>query len=284
VACPTTIAELLSCAAEGRRPYAGGTDLLIQATNAGGELPPLAWTPAVAELTHIEVGEDRARIGAAATCTALLREARLAAGAACLLDASRVLGSVQIRNRATLAGNVCNASPAADTIPALAVHGATIEVRSRQGSRTVPVEAFASGPGQTMLQPGEVVASIQVLLDAPGWGGCYRRFTVRNSMDLAFAGVGVRLRLEPDGERIGAARLALGAVGPTVVMAGAAAELLVGGRPDPRALATAAEAAAQGCSPITDLRASAGFRRQAIRALVHDTVSEAYRRAQESVR
>jgi carbon-monoxide dehydrogenase medium subunit len=280
VACPRTLAELLDCVAGGRRPYAGGSDLLLQAAGAGGDLPPLAWTPAVAGLATISIAGNRCRIGAATTITALLAEGGLGA-AACLLDAASVLGSVQIRNRATLAGNLCNASPAADTVPALAVQEAKVEMCGQAGTRTVAVTAFATGPGRTVLQPGEVVTSIEVGLDGPGWGGCYRRFTVRKSMDLAFAGVAARLRLEPDGVHIAEARLALGAVAPTVMLAESAGRLLGGSRPDPSVLAAAAEAAAEACSPISDLRASAGFRRQAVRALVHDTVTEAYRRARE---
>jgi CO/xanthine dehydrogenase FAD-binding subunit len=281
VACPSTLAELLACAAEGRRPYAGGTDLLLQATNAGGDLTPLVWTPAVAELAAIESAAGWARIGAAATITDLLREPWLTAGAAALRDAASVLGSVQIRNRATLAGNLCNASPAADTVPALVVHDAIVQLRSPRGSRRLPVTAFATGPGQTVLEAAEVVTSVDVSLDGAGWGGCYRRFTVRKSMDLAFAGVAARIRLDPDGERIAEARLALGAVAPVVVVAEAAARLLGGRSPDAPALAAAAEAAAGACSPISDLRGSAGFRRQLIRALVHDVVTEAYGRARE---
>ena len=282
VVCPSTLPELLASVAEGRRPYAGGTDLLIEATNAGGDLPPLAWTPAVAALARIESDDWRARIGAAATFTALLREQAVGTRAPCLVDAAGVVGSAQIRNRATVAGNLCNASPAADTVPALAVHLAIVEIESSKGSRSVAVDGFCTGPGKTVLRAGELVTAVEIALDEPGGSGCYRRFTVRNSMDLAFAGVAVRLRLDADGEHVAEARLALGAVGPTVLVAPSAAQLLVGARPDPSTLGAVAEAAARGCHPISDLRASEGFRRQLVRALVHDAVSEAYRRAREA--
>jgi CO/xanthine dehydrogenase FAD-binding subunit len=277
VACPRSVAELAELVASGRRPFAGGTDLLIRSAQARA-VPPLVWTAGVPELRQIE-SRDSIRLGGAVTMTqaSTSRDIRLRAPA--LADAAVLVGSIQIRNRATVAGNLCNASPAADTVPALAVHATVVRVQGGDaGSREVPVDRFCTGPGTTVLAPGEYVVGLDLDSLTAGEGSAYRRFTVRKSMDLAFVGVAVRLRVADDGE-VQAARIALGAVGPTVQVPSEAAQLLVGGVPDLDRLRACGEAAAAACRPIDDLRASAEYRRRLVTALVIDAASAAYARA-----
>lgn len=284
VSCATALGELLSLAAAGSRPFAGGTDILVTAAHEGRELPPLVWTGSVPELTVIERREGALYIGAAASLGRVATSSAVRAGAPALAEAAAIVGSVQIRNVATLAGNLCNASPAADTVPPLVVHDAQVEIRRDGASaRTVSAEAFAEGPGRTVLSGGEVVTAILVRTLDRREGSAYQRFTVRRSMDLAFVGVAVRVCLDEDGRRIRAAKIALGAVAPTVVVAHEAASALAGATPSEEVLRSAGRAAAAACSPISDLRASAEYRLRLVEVLTGDVVLQAWRRARGEV-
>ena len=278
VACPTSVDELAALVGEGRVPYAGGTDLLIRGLQGSGALPPLVWTPSVATLRSVRHANGVLEIGAAASAGAVAGSAEVRRIAPAIAEAAGLIGSVQIRTTATVAGNVCNASPAADSVPALAVHGAAVLLRQGNSRRRLPLSDFAIGPGRNALRAGEFMEAIEV----PGLdereSSCYRRFTVRESMDLAFVGVGALVRLAPDGRTVERLSLALGAVGPTVEAAPAAAALLEGKEPTPELLRECGEVAALGCHPIDDLRASAGYRRRLVVALVRETVAIALER------
>jgi carbon-monoxide dehydrogenase medium subunit len=281
--CPATLPALLSATADGRRPLAGGTDLLVGAVSTGRVKDPLVWTGGVHELLEVEAGPSP-RIGAAAPITHIV-QSRLLSAAPAVVDGAGILGSIQTRNVATIAGNLCNASPAADTIPGLVVHGARVEVRSAaRGIRTLTVPEFVLGPGRTALEPDEVVTHVQLDALEDGEGSCYQRFTVRRSMDLAFVGVAVRLRVDRDSGAITKASIALGAVGPTVQLVDAAAGQLLGQPLTPDAIAAAADAASRLCSPISDVRASADYRRHLVRVLVREAIPVANTRALRSGR
>ena len=280
ISCPGSFPELLALAATGRRPVAGGTDLLVAAAHEGREPSRLVWTGSVPELAIVERLEGDLRIGSAASLGRIAGHDAVRTGAPAIAEAAGVVGSVQIRNVATLVGNLCNASPAADTVPPLAVHDALVEIgHDGAAVRTVAAEAFAKGPGRTVLSEGEVVTAITVRPLRPGEASAYQRFTVRKSMDLAFVGVAARVRLEEDGRTIRSAKIALGAVAPTVVIARAAAATLAGTIPDEDVLRSASLAAAAACEPITDLRASAEYRRRLVEVLTGDVVLRAWRRA-----
>jgi carbon-monoxide dehydrogenase medium subunit len=279
VTCPRTVEGLEDAVAAGRVPFAGATDLLIRSMHQGGDLPPLAWTLAVPELSAVEAEDGLLRLGAAVTMRQAAASSAIRVSLPALAESAAVVGSVQIRTRATVVGNLCNASPAADTVPALAVHEATVQIRGAGTRRTVPVTEFVTAPGRIQLTPNEFVSGLQLRPVGEREASSYRRFTVRASMDLAFVGVAVRLRLGADGETIEDAAIALAAVGPTVLMANEAARLLIGRKPDPVLLRDCGEAAALGCRPITDLRASAAYRRRLVAVLVGDAVVEAHRRA-----
>ncbi len=279
VTCPATIGELAAEVAAGRRPFAGATDLLLRSQRSGGVIPSLVWTQSVAGLAKLDAAGGRLHIGAGASAGAIAGSPEVRSGAPALAEAASLLGSVQIRTRATVVGNVCNASPAADSAPALAVHDAVVLLRGQDEQRTVPLTDFLTGPGTTALRQSEFVVGLELDCLRDLEASCYRRFTVRESMDLAFVGVGVKLRVAADGRTIERAAIALGAVGPTLEHAPEAAAALEGRAPTADVVRECGELAAAGCHPISDLRASAAYRRRLVAALVRASVGEAWRRA-----
>ena len=279
VVCPETADELATLVAEGRLPFAGGTDLLIKSLHGDGTVPPLVWAPAVASLRSIERRDGALAVGGAASAGAVARSADMRRLAPAVAEAAALIGSVQIRTRATVAANVCNASPAADSVPALAVHGTVAVLRRQTARRRLPLTDFLVGPGRNALLAGEFLETLEVPALGEREASCYRRFTVRESMDLAFVGVGALVRLTPDARMVERLVLALGAVGPTVETAPEAAEVLEGREPAEELLRECGEVAAAGCHPIDDLRASAAYRRRLVVALVRDTVATALDRA-----
>jgi carbon-monoxide dehydrogenase medium subunit len=197
----------------------------------------------VSELrTGIVERDSLLRIGALTTMTALIRDSRVRRHFPALVQAASVVGSVQIRNRATLAGNICNASPAADTAPPLLVYGATVSIAGTAGCRSVPVGDFFTGPGRTVLQRGEIVESIDLPLPPRGLRAAFGRVTRRRGVDLA------TINLCCASEESGAVRLAYGAVGPR--------PFLVQGQTEEEAM----ERALAEASPISDVRGSREYR------------------------
>ena len=177
-------------------------------------------------------------------------------------------------------GNVCTASPAGDTLPGLLVHDAVVEIASSgDNRRTINLSDFLKGPGKTDLKPGELCTALSFSPLQEGEVSHYKRFTERKALDLAFASVAARLRFDSDGHTVTAARLALGSVGSTAIDASEATEILIGQQLSEGSLHSCAQAAAEICSPISDHRASADYRRQLIKVLVGDVVTETARRA-----
>ena len=177
-----------------------------------------------------------------------------------------------------MAGNLCNASPAADSVPALVAAGARVRVTGPNGSREVPVEDIPTGPGKTSLQKGEIVEAI--LLDTPEGhtGDAYLRFIPRTEMDIAVVGVGVSITRDSDGG-ISTARVALGAVGPKVILSEEAAQAIVGTKLDEAALEALAEAATAASTPIDDKRGTVAFRKKVAGVLARRAAQTAYARA-----
>lgn len=274
--------ELLAARGEGRVPLAGGTDLLVRAVHLRESLPALVWTQRVPELCGVEVSATGVRIGSAESLTRLGRDPELRRLVPALLDATEIVGSPQIRARATLAGNLCNASPAADTVPALLVHSGKVVVAGESGAwRTAEVTEFCLGPGRVALGAGEVVVAVLLDCCGPASASAYARFTYRRSMDLAFVGAAARIDLTPGGREIARADLALGAVGPTALRLPEVARQLEGKVLAAGDLAQAADAAAELAQPISDLRATADYRRHIVRTLVRDVLGTTWRRATE---
>lgn len=242
------------------RPLGGGTDLIVQMRSGRVAPGSVVDLKRIAGMAGIRRDGEGFVIGAATPCTALRADAALAAAWPGVVEAANLIGSVQVRNRATMAGNLCNASPAADSVPALIAAGATCLVAGPSGRREVPVEAIPMGPGRTSLASGEFVVEIRLPARPLGGGDAYLRSTPRTEMDIAVVGAGVSLVL--DGEGIcTAARVALGAVGPTVILVEEAGTALVGSRLDDDALAALSRAVQAAAHPIDDKRGTVAYRK-----------------------
>ncbi|WP_322795588.1 xanthine dehydrogenase family protein subunit M [Tepidiforma sp.] len=262
-AAPRTLREAIDLAANGRSTLflAGGTDVIVQLREHRRSCDLLIDLKHIPELTSITVAPDGGlEIGAAVPLAAIYEHETVRRAFPALVDAASIIGGIAIQSRATLGGNLCNASPAADSSPALMVLGATVTAAGPNGTRTFPVEQLFAGPGRNTLQPGEILVSVRIPPLPRGAGAFYHRFIPRNEMDIAVASAGAYLRLGDDG-RIADARVALGAVAPTPVFVPAAAEALVGREPTSEAFAQAAAAAREAASPIDDMRGSVAQRR-----------------------
>jgi carbon-monoxide dehydrogenase medium subunit len=194
-----------------------------------------------------------------------------------VVEAANLIGSVQVRNRATMAGNLCNASPAADSVPALVAAGATCLVAGPYGEREVPVEVIPTGPGRTSLAAGEFVAEIR--LPAQRGADAYLRSIPRTEMDIAVVGAGVSIVVDAGGI-CSAVRVAIGAVAPTVLLVEDAGAALVGSRLDDAALDRMAEAVRAACKPIDDKRGTVEYRTAMAGVLAKRVVRAALERAQ----
>ena len=241
------------------RVLAGGTDLLVQLR--AGDLAPdlIVDIKRIRETREIRERDGMLVIGAAVTGAELGEHAAARSMWPGVVEAAELIGSTQIQSRASLAGNLCNASPAADTVPALVAAAATCRVAGPGGTRRVPVEAVCTGPGQLSLGDGEFVLAFELPLRPPRSADAYLRFIPRTEMDIAVVGAGVNLVLDEAG-RCATARIALGAVAPTVVLVEEAAAALVGTKCDDAALAAMAAAARSACRPIDDMRGTAAYR------------------------
>lgn len=258
-------------------PVAGGTDVVIDARI--GRIGPewLVDLSPLASLAGVELDGDSIAIGALTRVRVLELHAGLAAQATAIVEAARVLGSVQIRTMATLGGNLCHATPSAELPPALLVHNAVAEATGPSGSRAFPLADLFAGPGSTTLGQGEILTAVRAQASTRAGGSCYLRQTVRWSMDLA--GVGVAASVEVNGETVTAAQIALGAVAPVPLLATEAAGAVEGTELGPEALAEAGALAAAACSPISDARGTAEYRRQVVAVLVERALRISWLRA-----
>jgi len=276
--------QRLSGAGSGGRVLAGGTDLIVQLR--AGKIRPslLVDIKGIPELTTVEYSPEKGLvIGAAVPCLGLCRESALIEHYPGLLDAVSLIGGVQIQGRATLGGNLCNASPAADSIPALIVHRAACLIAGPDGRRQVPVEQFCIAPGQTILQPGEFLVSLHLPPPPAGFGAAYLRFIPRNEMDIAVTGAAAALRLDPPTAsgppRIAWAHAALSAVAPTPLDVPEVGEYLAGKPATNEHLAEAARIAQAAVRPIADMRGSLEQRRHLAGVLVRRAFEKALQRA-----
>ncbi len=274
-------AEVLQ-AHPGARVLAGGTDLLVQMKERArtpDTLVDVRRIPGVDELRFDR--KTGLTIGAAVT----MRQVELMPAAQLhytgLAEGARVVGSFQIRNLATIVGNICNAAPSADAAPGLIVHGAKVKIAGPKGRRTMLVEKFMAGPGRTTLGTGEFVVGIHVPVPPPRTGSAYVRHTPRGAMDIAMVGVGTAVTLAPRTRDCQEARIVLGAVAPTPLRAKAAERMLKGQRLTGELIERAAETAAEEARPISDVRGSADFRREMVRVLTGRMVNSAFGNAQE---
>ncbi len=283
-AAPRNLDEVFALLGNGRRVrfLAGGTDIIVQLRERRAECDLLIDVKRIPELTQLRLREDGTlEIGAAVPCAEIYEHQEIARRFPGLIDATSLIGGIQIQSRASLGGNLCNASPAADSPPALIALGARLLLASREGTRELPVEEFFLGPGRNALRPGELLVKILVPAQPPRSGTRFLRFIPRNEMDIAVANAAARLDLGADG-RIANARIAVGAVAPTPLFVREAGDLLVGREPSEEAFEEAAEAAARAARPITDMRGSAAQRRHLTRVLTLRALRGALARAQEA--
>jgi carbon-monoxide dehydrogenase medium subunit len=242
------------------RVLAGGTDLLVQMRSGAKQPAVLVDVKRIGELTAISLDAKGATIGAAVCGDELTKHRELAALWPGLLEAAGLIGSKQVQGRASIGGNLCNASPAADTTPALIANEVRCIVAGPSGRREIPAEKFNTGPGKNSLAEGELLVALFVPRPAARTADAYLRLIPRSEMDIAVVGAGVRLTLDATGVCT-AARVALGAVGPTALLVPEASAALVGKRIDDASLAAAAAAAAAAARPIDDKRGTIPYRK-----------------------
>jgi xanthine dehydrogenase FAD-binding subunit len=272
-------ASLVSARSEGiTRFLAGGTDVIVQMRTgmvSPDHLIDIKHIPGVSDVIRAEDGGWR--IGIAVTGAMLGAHEGLRKDWPGVVEGMCLVGSTQVQGRATITGNLCNGSPAADSVPGLVAAGATVTIVGPNGSREVAVESVPAGPGRTNLARGELISAVHLPPRAIGAADAYLRFIPRTEMDIAVVGCAVNLRLQ--GNRIAAARVALGAVAPTVLLVNEAAEALVGTELDDVALERLASAASAACRPISDKRGSAEFRIDVAGVLARRVALIAYDRA-----
>lgn len=278
---------LLAEAGDRARVLAGGTDLLVQMKEGRRKVALVVDVKFIPELNELCYDPtDGLWLGAAVPCYRIYGNAAVAHAYPGLIDAASLIGGVQIQDRATLGGNLCNASPAADSIPALIVHSALALIAGPAGRRQVPVEAFCTGPGRTVLAPGELLVALHLPPPRPGFGAAYLRFTPRNEMDIAVVGAGAALQLDERGETIVAGRVALGAVAPTPLYVQEAERALIGRpvREADAAFAEAGEIARAAARPIDDMRGTAAQRRHLSAVLTRRALRNALARSLASLK
>jgi carbon-monoxide dehydrogenase medium subunit len=281
---PTTAeaaAQLLSGAKGLAKPLAGGTDLLIQMRSGRVEPSLLVDMKAIPEMTSIAVENGGYRFGAAVAAMVLVENADFAKTWPGVTEAVKLIGSIQIKGRATVGGNVCNASPAADSVPALIAAGAIARIVGPNGRREVPVEAIATGPGKTSLASGEIVTSFLLPKRPARSGDAYLRFIPRTEMDIAVVGAGINLALDDKGVCT-SARVSLGAVAERALLVPEGAAALVGSTVDANALERLAAAASAACRPIDDKRGTKEYRIKVAGVLAKRAAAIALDRARRS--
>ena len=276
-----TVAEATAAMAHygnGARPLAGGTDLLVQLRTGARQLDAVVDVKDIDELRELSLGAEGLRLGAAVPCWDLCLRDDLRALYPGLVDAAELIGSMQIQGRATVGGNVCNASPAADTTPALIVCGAQCEIAGPGGTRRLPADQLLTGPGRSALDPHELLVAFVIPRPAPRSADAYLRFIPRGEMDIAVVGAGAQITFDGDG-RCAAARIAIGAVAPVALSVPAAEAALVGTRLDDAALEAAAAAASAAARPVDDQRGTIAYRRRVVGVLTRRAIERAARAA-----
>ena len=278
---PTTIKSAVSLlSAERGHAYllAGGTDLLVRLRSGFIEPDLIVDVKRIEAMHKITAEKGGFRIGAA-VCAAQLGEhsgvKKLWPG---VVEAVELIGSKQVQGRATMVGNMCNASPAADSVPAMIAAGASVVIAGPKGKRTVPVEDVATAPGKTTLRKGEIVESVYLPARPPKSGDAYLRFIPRTEMDIAVVGAGVSLTLDSSGTCTHA-RVALGAVAARVLLVKEAAKALIGSKVDDKALDKLAAAASAACRPIDDKRGTKEYRIRVAGVLARRAAKIALKRA-----
>jgi CO/xanthine dehydrogenase FAD-binding subunit len=270
--------KILAGASGLAKPLAGGTDLLVQLRSGRTRPELIVDTKRIPELIGIREESDRFVIGASTPGVMIYQNEALTRAWPGIVEGMDLIGSEQIQGRASLAGNLCNASPAADSVPALIAARATAVIAGPNGRREAPVEAIVTGPGQTSLGKGEFIVEFHIPKPKPHQSDAYLRFIPRTEMDIAVVGCAVNVTLDGSGVCTDA-RVVLGAVAPTQVICEASAKALVGHSLDEPTLAALDAAAGRACNPITDKRGTIEYRIKVAGVLARRAAKIAFERA-----
>ncbi|NLS70464.1 xanthine dehydrogenase family protein subunit M [Bradyrhizobium brasilense] len=278
---PRTLDEAIgafAAAGSAARIMAGGTDLLVQMRSGLVRPGLIVDIKKIGEMTEIsEIADGGFRVGAAVSGMELAEHARFGKVWPGVLEAVNLIGSKQVQGRASAGGNLCNGSPAGDSVPAMIAAGAVVTVQGPNGRRDMKVEDVPVGPGRTNLKPGEILVSFTLPPRPKGSGDAYLRMIPRTEMDIAVVGIGVSLTLK---DRVcTAARVGLGAVAPTALLVEPAAQALIGSKLDDAALEAAAAACRAACRPIDDKRGTIAYRTKTAGVLLKRTAAIAAQRA-----
>jgi len=285
---PQTIQEttqFLNQHAGQARVLAGGTDLLVQIQDA--RLTPrfVVDIKKIPELNELKYDPAAGlTIGAAVPCFRIWNDETIKELYPGLIDAAALIGGIQIQSRATFGGNVANASPAADSIPALIVHEAICEIAGPNGVRSIPVEDFCIAPGKNVLNDGEFLVRFHIKSPQKGFGAHYLRFIPRNEMDIAVANAGASVILDESGDIIQSARVAVGAVAPTPLFVREAGEALAGQAISDDVIEKAAQHSAEAAQPINDVRGTTAQRKHLAAVLTRRALNKAIERARDNLK
>ncbi len=270
--------DLLAKGGEGCRLFAGGTDLMVKMGHGLAAPTRLVAVKEIEGLNGIQFDPSKGlSIGATALLVEVAENLDVVKYYPAMAQAAKKTANTQIRNMATLAGNLCNAAPSADNAPVLVARGAEVEIASLRGTRRLLLDGFFKGPGLTALEPGDILTHILVPPPAPASGASYQWISARGKVDISAVCVGVKVRVENDLSKD--VRIVLGAVGPTPMRAKAAEALLEGVKWSEALTAKAALKASEESMPITDVRASAEYRRNMVAVLTRRALEEAHVRA-----
>lgn len=282
-ATPKTVAEavdLMASRGDRARALAGGTDILVMLRGGRRSADLLVDVKDIPELNELSYSPEQGlTLGAATPCYRIYQDEGVSAAYPGLIDAASLIGGIQIQGRASIGGNVCNAAPSGDSIPPVIVLGGVCRIAGPNGTREVPSEDFCTGPGQSVLQPGEIMVSIHFPPPQAHSGANYLRFIPRNEMDIAVAGVASSVVLDDSGQNIVSARISLASVAPTPVLCQEAGESLAGKAVNDAAIQEASEKAMADAKPINDMRGTIPQRVHLVGVLTRRTLNNAIRRA-----
>jgi len=265
---------------DGACVLSGGTDLIVQMREGRRSARVVVDIKHLPEVNALSFDRGTGlELGAAVPCWRITADPVIRAAYPGLVDAVSLIGGMQIQGRATVGGNLCNASPAADTAPALIVHQATCIIVGPGGRRELPVEDFCIGPGRNALKRGEMLVSLKLPAPPAQFGAHYLRFIPRNEMDIAVVGAGAAVVLDDGLERIASARVALGAVAPTPLLVREAGDCLAGKRASAEELERAAQIAQEAARPISDMRGTQAQRKHLVGVLTRRALTAAVERA-----
>ena len=282
-ATPKTISEaveLLASKGDRARLMAGGTDLIVQLRGGRHSLDLVVDGKQIPELNEMSYSAQNGLVlGAAVPCYRLYADATISAAYPGLMDSATLIGGIQIQGRATVGGNICNAAPSGDSIPAVIVLGGVCHIAGPNGTREIATEDFCTGPGRNVLETGEILVSVHIPAPQAHSGASYLRFIPRNEMDIAVAGVGSSVVLDASGQNFVSARISLASVAPIPVFAKEAADSLAGKPVSEAAIQEASEKATAAATPISDMRGTIRQRNHLVGVLPRRTLNNAVQRA-----